>query len=109
MDGHAFQIERNIRLSRNFEPQKLIEPHLLVPISTVDGVCFEEGSFGLLSTPSAPDFTPLSVFFMSPEKPQSTSVRLYFGAIFYQLLLTFIRNSWAFTYDMMLIYEKESV
>ena len=86
MDGHPFQIEQNIRLSRYFEPWKLTEPHLLVPNSKVEGVCFEQGSFGLLSTPSAPDFTPLSAFLCPPEKPKSTCIRLYFGAIFYQLL-----------------------
>ena len=102
MDGHPFQIEQNIRLSCNFEPWKLTEPHLLVRNTKVDGVCFEEGSFGLLSTPS------LS-FFMSPEKPKLTSVRLYFGAIFDQLLLMFIRNSWTFGYDMMLTPERVGV
>ena len=44
-----------------------MEPHLLVPNSKVEGVCFEEGSFRLLSTPSAPDFTPLSAF-LCPQK-----------------------------------------
>ena len=117
MDGHPFQIiEQNIRPSRNFEPWKLTEPHLLVPnskVEDVEDVCFEEGSFGLLSTPSAPDFTPHSAFYVPrkrpPEKLKSRSVRLYFGAIFYQLLMTFIRNSWTFTYDMMLSSVKESV
>ena len=34
MDGHAFQIEQNIRPSRNFdfEPWKLTEPHLFGPL-----------------------------------------------------------------------------
>ena len=54
-------------------------------------------------------FYPSLSFLMSPEKPKSTRVRLYFGAILCQLLLTFIRNSWAFTYDMMLTPGKESV
>ena len=68
MDGHPFQIEQNIRPSRNyFEPWKLT--HLLVPNSKVEGVCFGEGSFGLLSTPSAPDFTPLSAF-LCPQKAE---------------------------------------
>ena len=71
MDGHAFQIEQNIRLSRNFEPWKLTEPHHLVPNSKVEGVCFEEGSFGLLSTPLGARFYPSLSFFMSPEKPKS--------------------------------------
>ena len=70
MDGHPFQIEQNIRPSRNFEPWKLTEPHLLVPNSKVEGVCFGEGSFGLLSTPSAPDFTPLSAF-LCPQKSRN--------------------------------------
>ena len=70
MDGHPFQIEQNIRLSLNFEPWKLMEPHLLVPNSKVEGVCFEEGSFGLLSTPSVPDFTPLSAY-LCPQKSRN--------------------------------------
>ena len=69
MDGHPFQIEQNIRLSLNFEPWKLAEPHFLVPNSYVEGVCFEEGSFGLLSTPSTPDFTSLSAFYV-PRKAE---------------------------------------
>ena len=70
MDGHPFQIEQNIRPSHNFEPWKLTEPHLLVLNFKVEGVCFEEGSFGLLSTPLAPDFTPLSAFFYVPRKAE---------------------------------------
>ena len=62
MYGHPFQIEQNIRPYRNFEPWKLTEPHLLVPNSKVEGACFDEGFFGVLSTPSAPNFTPLSAF-----------------------------------------------
>ena len=70
MDGHPFEIEQNIRPSCNFEPWKLTEPHFLVPNSKVEGVCFEEGSFGLLLTPSAHDFTPLSAFFYVPRKAE---------------------------------------
>ena len=36
----------------------------------VEGVCFEEGSFGLLSTPSVPDFTPFSAF-LCPQKSRN--------------------------------------
>ena len=67
MDGHAFQIEQNIHPSRNFEPRKLMEPHLLVPNTKVEGICFEEGSFGLLSTPRRP-ILPLSQLFYVPRK-----------------------------------------
>ena len=42
----------------------------MVPNSKVEGVCFEEGSFRLLSTLSAPDFTPLSAF-LCPQKSRN--------------------------------------
>ena len=67
MDGHPFQIEQNIRLSRNFEQWKLTEPHRLVPNSKVD--VLRKVPLGFYLSPRRPILT-LSQLLYVPRKAE---------------------------------------
>ena len=78
------------------------------PDYEVKGACFEEGSSGLMSTPFAPD-SPSCGYFVAQKSRNWLAILLNLTPFSVSCYLIFIRNSFAFTYNMMLITEKESV
>ena len=78
------------------------------PNYEVKGACFEEGSSGLTPTPFALDSPLVAILWPQKSRNWLTFV-LNLTPFSVSCYLTFVRNSRAFTYDMTLITEKESV